>query len=252
MNIKKILLLITTGSLTSCLSTIFHSSSANALILFNSSSSNVQQADNFWNKSTTFLPEQNDNKIFGFNEVSNITLPRNIGIQESFQNIQNRWDTRWNTTNNTGFSQFIQQGMRISSHMIYWSSTGGPSLKTIQADIYFSGIILGLVGDFRLFTLDNDLFAPNRILTTRNTPTTGLEGVEKIDGNLPVDIVTLLAPNAIRLDWKTYNGVDPLRVYTLESVPEPLTIMGSGLGLGFGFLFKRKSKKMAKKEDSTN
>ena len=225
---------------------ILQANSAQGAILFDSTS--AIEVDSFWEQQWVnvneggafdfFLPPENDDKFYAFNEAQNVTLPSSLGVQEFADNIQNDWDTL--TFDDP--EDFIPEGTTVSSHMIYLASDLGGGLVKQRARVSFERDIIGFNGDFKLFFPDNDLFAPNA-LNQRYT-NTGLEG---ITGSLPVDLVTLVDPKTIELDWRIYNGVDALRVITYGdspvSAPEPTTILGTGLFLGFVTLFKRKSLK---------
>lgn len=215
---------------------------AEALILFESSLG-IKQTNNFWYKNK-FSTEKSNTKILAFNEAQDVTLTRNIGIQESPDNIGNLWD-------NLNLTKFLDKGMKISSHILYLSkNTSTTGRVNVKADVSFSGRIVGFLGDFRLFKPINDLFAPGAL---NNGPTTQ-QSLEGVGGFLTPDIVTLLNPNSIRLNFSQNSGIDPLRVFTVEEipepstfkpeeVPEPLTILGTGLALGMGMILKRKSLK---------
>jgi hypothetical protein len=228
MNIRKPLFL-SASLITTIVSGGLIASPAKALILFNQSSG-IQEANNFWynpiQKSSTYL--------LAFNEEQNVKLTRDIGIQESPDNIQNLWD-------NLNLTKFLKKGMTISSHLIYLAKLPQtPGRINLEANVSFDGRIVGFLGDFRLFHPINDLFAPGAL----NTGPTG-QSLEGVGGFLTPDIVTLLNPNSIRLNFSQHSGIDPLRVFTVEEVPEPLTILGTGLALGMGMILKRKSLKSA-------
>lgn len=202
-------------------------SPAKALILFNQSSG-IQQANNFWYNPT----QRSSTSLLGFNELQDVKLTRDIGIQESPDNIQNLWD-------NLNLTKFLEKGMRISSHLLYLAkNTSTTGRINLEANVSFNSRIVGFLGDPLFINPLNDLFAPNatRTLGSGNT----LEGA---GGRLSPDLVTLLSPNSIRLNFSQNSGLDPLRVFTVEEVPEPLTILGTGLALGMGMILKRKSLK---------
>jgi hypothetical protein len=217
-------------------------SPAEALILFEQSLG-IQETDNFWyenhiNRSSTSL--------LAFNEEQNVKLTRDIGIQESPDNtstcpvasysvICNDWD-------NLNVTKFLDKGMRISSHLIYFAKENLPTGRiNLQATVSFSSRIVGFLGDPSFINPINDLFAPNATRTLGSGGT--LEGVSLRPNALTPDLVTLLSPNSIQLNFSQSSGIDPLRVFTVEEVPEPLTILGTGLALGMGMIFKRKSLK---------
>jgi hypothetical protein len=242
MNIRKPLFL-SASLITTIVSSSLIASPAKALILFNQSSG-IQEAGNFW-----YNPFQTSSTtLFAFNEEQSVKLTRDIGIQESPDNnnicpvasysiICNDWD-------NLNLTKFLKKGMTISSHLIYLAKLPQtPGRLNLEATVFFSSKIIGFVGDPFFINPMNDLFAPNTTKTIWGGNT--LEGVVGRTTNTR-DIVTLLNPNSIRLNFTIHSGLDPLRVFTVEEVPEPLTILGTGLALGFGFMFKRKSMKTEK------
>jgi len=60
-------------------------------------------------------------------------------------------------------------------------------------------------------------------------------------------LVELIAPRQVRI----YNGIQWGWENRVESVPEPLTIFGSGVSLGFGVLFKKKVQGNRKKQKAS-
>jgi hypothetical protein len=239
MNIRKPLFL-SASLITTIVSGGLIASPAKALILFDQSSG-IQEANNFWYNPR---PQRSSTSLFAFNEEQNVKLTRDIGIQESPDNnnicpvapysiICNDWD-------NLNLTKFLKKGMTISSHLIYLAKLPERPGRRIylEANVSFDGRIVGFLGDMRLLEPINDLFAPNATHGSGDS----LEGVVRRNPEHH-DIVTLLSPNSIRLNFTQHSGLDPLRVFTVEEVPEPLTILGTGLALGMGMILKRKSLK---------
>jgi hypothetical protein len=255
MNIRKPLFL-SASLITTFVSSSLIASPAKALILFNRSSG-IQEANNFWYDPV----ERSATSIFGFNEEQNVKLTRDIGIQESPDNINRCPNSKYsiicNDWDNTSVDKkivtdWLHKGMTVSSHFLYISKplTFAGRLY-LEAEVFFDSKVVGFIGDPSLNVPLNDLFAPGAV--NNNKPGGTLEGVgtDKRRPSIPPDIVTLTGSNSIRLNLTVNSGWEGLRVFTVknvpplkvEEVPEPLTILGTGLALGMGMILKRKSLK---------
>jgi hypothetical protein len=242
MNIRKPLFL-SASLITTIVSSSLIASPAKALILFNQSSG-IQEGNNFWYDPA----ERSATSIFGFNEEQNVKLTRDIGIQESPDNSNQCPNSKYsiicNDWDNLVVTNRLQEGMTVSSHSLY---IGKPNTFVgrldLEAEVFFDRKIVGFIGDPFLTVPLNDLFAPGAV--NNNKPGGTLEGVgtDKKPPFISPDIVTLTGPNSIRLNFTTNSGFESLRVLTVESVPEPLTILGTGFALGMGMILKRKSLK---------
>ncbi|NJL54832.1 PEP-CTERM sorting domain-containing protein [bacterium] len=202
--------------------------SASAAIVWGNSTG-VLEARNFWYQNGGV---QRSLSILGFNEEQEVLLNRDVSTQ-----MLNEWDDLDNLIP-------IAAGKKVSSHMLYFTSPSSSLGRiTASATVVFENPILGFVGDFRLFRPDNDLFAPG---ANWNGPGV-ISSLEEQQSWTPLDAVTLLDDRTIQLEFTTQSAIDPLRVITLaqstESIPEPLTVLGTGVGLGFGVFFKRKLSK---------
>lgn len=227
-------------------------SSAKAAIVWNESSG-VLEADNFW-----YNPIERSTSIMGFNEEQGVNLDQAIPIQ-----TLNEWDN-WNPSNpnDTEFISYLEPGLVVDSHMLYFTNPD-PSKGSIPAEatIKFTGKILGLIGDSRLFYSNegrydrqfgysfdsNYLFAPN----AANNPAVSLWTLEEELSWTPLDSVEYLSEDTLYLNWSSRSAVDPLRVLTVSSiqnqpVPEPLTILGAGSAIAMGGFFKSKLKNKVK------
>ncbi len=174
-------------------------------------------------KTTSFL---------AFDEAQNVVLNQDIQISDP---------TNWDRLSDL---DVIRKGTRVSSHFIFWKNpTPNQGLRQAQATVTFDKPIIGLMGDARLVLPTNSLFFPNDPGLIRFN--TGLD-----EPPLPRDLATIVGnkSNILELDFKTYSGIDPLRVITLATpVPEPLTLLGTGTALGIAPLLKKAYSRKQKK-----
>lgn len=217
--------------------------SASAAILFGESV-DIVETNNFW-----YRKLESPFAIAGFNEEQNVTLDRDIFTQPI-----NSWDDDVSADGTTFIVDedwgTIAAGTTVSSHVVYLYNRppiSGTNKLERRAIVKFDSPILGFMGDLYWLGKTNDLFAPEP------TPFSymeqiGLDRPNRISLENRDDIVKILDPTTIEVDFGNYNGVDPLRVITeaVAPVPEPLTIVGSGTVLGVGAILKRKYAKKAK------
>ncbi|MDJ0509690.1 MAG: PEP-CTERM sorting domain-containing protein [Crocosphaera sp.] len=196
-------------------------SSAKAAIVW-SESSGILEANNFW-----YNPVERSTSIMGFNEEQQVTLDQEIPHQ-----ILNEWDDLTNLL-------YLDPGLVVDSHMLYFAKpTSISGRMTAEATVKFSGKIIGLIGDSSLFYPYNDLFAPNATKKTSRFSWT----LEEEASWTPLDEVQFVSEDTLQLNWTTHSAIDPLRVLTIRTVPEPLTILGAGTAIAMGGFFKSKVK----------
>lgn len=168
----------------------------------------------------------------GFDEKQNVTLDQDFFVSDG-----------WNEQNRSNSEVLIPTGTLVSSHFIF-ADTPTPSRRIWSGEITFDQNIIGIIARRNSFTTTTDLLG---LETTRyNLNGRGLESggdrfpalkdIVSFDGN--VLSFTISAGGST---------IDPLRVIThgsqVTSVPEPLTILGSGVALGFGVLFRKIKRK---------
>ncbi len=181
-------------------------------------------------------------KILAFDEKQNIRLDQNIQIWDDF-NFGTPYDPTVDLSfyaNNPTIN--VSSGTLLSSHLIFLdpiAEDGTAHRARWSGQINFDQEILGiipisggassnnLIGSTNLFGLDTTIYN-----FRGRTLDYGLQDVATFNGN------------TLSFDLNAFIGMDPIRVITrgsVEPVPEPLTIMGSGLAFGLGLMFKRKS-----------
>ncbi|MGK7956174.1 MAG: PEP-CTERM sorting domain-containing protein [Crocosphaera sp.] len=198
---------------------------------------------NFWHN-----PRTPSKYILGFNEEQQVTLDQAIPYHRL-----NEWDDM-----DIPNLPYLSAGLVVDSHMLFFDNPDWRKGAIFnQATVQFSGKIVGLMGDSGLFYSNNGrydpyfdsnyLFAPD---PTRN-PVINLWSLEEGASWTPLDEVQFLSEDTIRLTWSTRSSIDPLRVITLsptvsnpsvETVPEPLTLLGAGSAIAMGGFFKSKLK----------
>ncbi|NJL54831.1 PEP-CTERM sorting domain-containing protein [bacterium] len=145
----------------------------------------------------------------------------------------------------------VSAGTRVDSYFIFldglppeYVSESDPNLwrnsRRINAfaTLQFEENILGVIGnDRQLLETRNLLGRPS--VTYDNRPNRQLDANDSIfiRGNGECESCI------IDLSFLAFDGMDPLRVITessySEEVPEPLTVVGTGLAVGFAYLFKK-------------
>ncbi|MDA1277179.1 MAG: hypothetical protein O2960_24475 [Verrucomicrobia bacterium] len=183
-------------------------------------------AEIVWDKSVNVAPAPNfwygpilgsDTQILAFVEKQGVVMPSGrLEVQRL-----NQWDDI------EGMDTRELGGARIDSHMVYFDkATKGLGRVTLSAEVEFSDRIVGFVADDRLFAVTNPWFAPNP--THQEAPRWSLE--EKSSGT-PLDVVTLLSPTRIRLQWTNESATDALRVFTSrDALPaSALQVTASGI-----------------------
>ncbi|MEQ8958437.1 MAG: PEP-CTERM sorting domain-containing protein [Coleofasciculus sp. C2-GNP5-27] len=171
----------------------------------------------------------NSLNVLGFNEKQNVILPQDILADD-------RFDLSKESTSPNDV--LIPTGTLVSSHFIFFDP------PTANRRVRWSGQV----------TFDQEIIG---IVARRNAhrDTNGILGLEDTSynlGGLGLDIVPVdrledivsFEDNVLSFSITTGStGLDPVRVITAASpvtpaVPEPLTILGSGIALGFGVLFQ--------------
>ncbi len=160
---------------------------------------NVAPAPNFWYEEI----QSSDTQMLAFTERSGVTLP------SGYLDVQrlNRWDDVENLDRrNVGEA-------RIASHMVYFDkATKGRGRVTLVAEVEFADPIVGFVADDRLFAATNPWVAPAP--THKAAPAADRWSLEEKQSWTPLDVVTLLSPTRIRLEWTNESATDALRVFT--------------------------------------
>ena len=156
----------------------------------------------------------------------------------------------------------LSAGLVVDSHLLYFNNPNPrEGAISAQATVQFSGEIVGLMGDSGLFYSNNGrydpyfdsnyLFAPD----ATNNPALRLWSLEEEASWTPLDEVQFLSEDTIQLNWSTRSAIDPLRIITLsptvstpsvETVPEPLTLLGAANAIAMGGFFKSQVKNKAK------
>lgn len=174
------------------------------------------RAPNFW-----YHPiERSDTRILAFDERQGVVIPTGmIEVQRL-----NRWDDI------AALDRISTGGAPVDSHMVYLKrATRGPGRVTASAEIEFDAPILGFVADDRLFAATNPLFAPAP--THNAAPGPDRWSLEEKQGSIPLDLVTVLTPTRIRVDWTNESATDALRVFTARlpaAAPGPVRLLFAG------------------------
>ncbi len=160
---------------------------------------NVSPAPNFWYEPIV----SSDTQILAFVEKEGVLIPSGrLEVQRL-----NRWDEI------EGLDTRDVGGARIDSHMVYFDkATKGRGRVTLAAEVEFSDPIVGFVADDRLFAVTNPLFVPNP--THKEAPAPARWSLEEKRNWTPLDVVTLLSPTRIRVEWTNESATDALRVFT--------------------------------------
>jgi lysophospholipase L1-like esterase len=162
-------------------------------------STNVGRSPNFWYEPIL----SSDTHILAFDERQGVVVPTGrLHVQRL-----NRWDDI------VALDARAVGSAKIDSHMVYFDkATKGKGRVTLSAEIEFDQPIVGFVADDRLFAISNPLFAPNP--THKEAPAKARWSLEEKQSWTPLDVVTLLSPTRIRLNWTNESATDPLRVFT--------------------------------------
>ncbi|EDX76701.1 PEP-CTERM putative exosortase interaction domain protein [Coleofasciculus chthonoplastes PCC 7420] len=155
-------------------------------------------------------------------EKQALVLPRNLDVLDEF----GEETFRPNTT--------IAKDTLVSSYLFYVNPAGvGQPKFRWHGQIRFDAPVLGILGGFSI-----NWNASNRLLGLENTSYSIGSGLDRRQG----DIVNI-DNNVLQFDITASAGMEPFRVITsgspTVSVPEPITILGSGVALGFGVLFRK-------------
>lgn len=155
-------------------------------------------------------------------EKQALVLPRNLDVLDEF----GEETSRPNTT--------IAKDTLVSSYLFYVNPAGvGQPKFRWHGQIRFDAPVLGILGGFSI-----NWNASNRLLGLENTSYSIGSGLDARQG----DIVNI-DNNVLQFDITAAAGMEPFRVITsgtpTVSVPEPITILGSGVALGFGVLFRK-------------
>jgi len=178
-----------------------------------------------WDENGNYFQDPNPDPtrdLIGIIEKQSVVLPRNVSVLDEF-------GTQTFRPNDT-----IAKDTLVSSYLFYVNPpAGGQPYFEWSGEITFDAPILGIVGGFFVHW----------------PQTTNVVGLD----NTTYQLRTALDAQQDRVSWEnnvlTFNisavvGMEPFRVITsgnpvVASVPEPLTILGSGAALGFGILFRK-------------
>ena len=174
----------------------------------------------------------------GFDEKQNVTLDQDFFVSDG-----------WNEENRSNSEVLIPTGTLVSSHFIF-ADTPTRSRRIWSGEITFDQNIIGIIArrnsftndasSTRLFGLETTSYNLNGRGLDTSTNYPALNDIVSFDGN--VLSFTISAGGST---------IDPLRVIThgsqVTSVPEPLTILGTGTALGFIPLLKKASSRKQKK-----
>jgi len=172
-------------------------------------------------------------------EQWDLDLPVDVGI-----NTPNDW--------RGALAGKIPQGTRINSYYIFLDGLpinvtnpnigawGNSRRLNGFATIVFEEDILGLIGGRQLLVDTNDILGKTGVQYEPRIGFAGLEpgagDIAMIEGNDQCNACVLT------FNFRTHDTMDAIRVITKSTsveVPEPITILGSGMALGFGLLFRR-------------
>ncbi|MEQ9237512.1 PEP-CTERM sorting domain-containing protein [Coleofasciculus sp. E2-BRE-01] len=160
--------------------------------------------------------------VLGIIEKQSVLLPRDISVLDGFNEQKDRPNS------------IITKGTLVSSYLFYFNPPGGDEPRfDWSGQITFDATVLGLVGGFRVHW-------------PHTTNVVGLDNTEYVFASAidPRDEVISFENNVLTFDVSSKSGLEPFRVITsgnpvIPSVPEPLTLLGTGTALGFIPLFKR-------------
>jgi hypothetical protein len=162
---------------------------------------NVEIAPNFW-----YSPMKvSDNKIQAFNENQGVHISNG---ELHFQRV-NQWDDL-----DCLISVSLENAI-LDSHMLYFQKSETKNRVKLVAEIEFDQPIVGFIGDGFLFAESNGYFAPN---PTHTMPAEqkNIWSLEEESNWTPLDKVTFLSANRIRVEFTNQSATDPLRVVTLR------------------------------------
>jgi hypothetical protein len=189
------------------------------------------------NKVGSHIIEGDD--VFVLTEKQNITLEENLTIYGNY------FYTDPNYKAIDALTVDLSKGRKVSSDLVWVDPVGrgaiGGDGKRLawEGTLKFRTPILGI--------LTRNIIVPTQRRTNYTNSIFGLNDVTYSIGQLDnvLDEVTFEG-NTLNFRLTAGDGADHFRVITAANVPEPLTIIGTGLALGFGFMFKRKSMKTEK------
>lgn len=161
--------------------------------------------------------------VLGIIERQSVVLPKAISVLDEF-----------NKQKNIGPNATVAQDTLVSSYLFYFNPPGGDEPRfNWLGQITFDAPVLGIIGGYRVYW-------------PRTTRYVGLENTnyEIASAIDPRDDVVSFENNVLTFNVSSKSGLEPFRVITsgnptIATVPEPLTILGSGVALGFVPLLKR-------------
>jgi len=179
--------------------------------------------DNFEDGNYTVDPNPNPAvDLFGIIEKQSVVLPQSIEVWDRFD----RQTSDFNVT--------IPEGTLVSSYLFYVNPPGGdePTFEW-SGQIQFDATVLGIVSGYSKRSWQ---------------PTTQLVGLENTKYRIGAGLdrhqeVVTFEDNVLNFYISARSGTEPFRVITSgnsinPAVPEPLTLMGTGIALGFIPLLK--------------
>ena len=187
-------------------------------------------------------------------EKQSVTLNVNqrFGVYHNFYGTDNP-DGRYTTLRS--YDSYLPSDTNISSALVWFSPEGGgQNAWHWEGDLTFNKKILGVYSGFGGWDSYNTTFGLNG---TDYHVASSLDPVAPLYDNAEVN------DNVLSLDIKSRSGVEPIRIFfeensnydnvntvdsvpgpgpTPESVPEPMSILGSGFALVFGSFLKQKAR----------
>ncbi|MEQ8752344.1 MAG: PEP-CTERM sorting domain-containing protein [Coleofasciculus sp. G1-WW12-02] len=187
---------------------------------------------NFDNFDDGYTVDPNPNAavdLFGIIEKQSIVLPQSIDV----------WD-RFDRQTPSNFNVTIPKDTLVSSYLFYVQPPGGDNPKfEWSGQIRFDAPVLGIVSGYS----NKSSYQPTtELVGLENTTYRIGAGLDRRQG----DVVTF-EDNVLTFFIESRSGTEPFRVISsgtpTVSVPEPITILGSGVALGVGVLFRSMTKK---------
>jgi hypothetical protein len=181
---------------------------------------NILRARNFWYDEL----DRSDTRMLAFNEKQGVPFETGVLMVQPL----NRWDEVENLI------EVRLRGASVDSHMIFFQKDKSPDRLKVVAEVEFDGPVIGFLADGLLFGRTNPYFAPDP--THKKPPEKkNVWSLEEEARWTPLDRVTILSPNRIRMEFTNHSATDPLRVLTLKkgsvSFPgssQPLVITAAG------------------------
>ncbi|MBP0016431.1 MAG: hypothetical protein J7647_02605 [Cyanobacteria bacterium SBLK] len=158
--------------------------------------------------------------MLGFDERQNVLLEEDLKIDD-----------------NLIYGDTIEQGRRVSSHMIFLNNPGNNVLNVDNVLWEFDGTILGVMSDTdgKLEAASNDLLG--NIPWTDYPGSFGNRGFE----NTGEDTYSGVGTNILNVSMYVTEPGDWIRVVTASNIPEPVSILGllAIAALGSSSILKR-------------